>query len=242
MRESEITDKVEAWLIKKGFSTRREVRMIYREADLVAFKPPNKFIAIEVKGEVSDPIRGVGQAIAYGLCTDESYIAIDKRKLHELYPLINNLSIGIMVVDEKNILVIKKSGKFNPKKEWKKFLSELFLKGKGTRPRIDTVEAGTPEMRRLVKSITIESLWFWILKLLEKSPCHAYILRKKIEDEFGFLPGNVTGYKVLYFLKRGKYVDYKIDGMRKTYHITEKGRKELEKARKYLNSMMNTID
>ena len=60
----------------------------------------------------------------------------------------------------------------------------------------------TPEMKRLKRSLTTETLWFWILKLLSRNPRHAYILRKEIENEFGFVPGNVTCYKVLYFLKK----------------------------------------
>ncbi|MBI2578663.1 MAG: helix-turn-helix transcriptional regulator [Candidatus Aenigmarchaeota archaeon] len=92
----------------------------------------------------------------------------------------------------------------------------------------------TPEMRRLKRMLTTESLWLWILILLSRKPRHAYVLRNEIRDEFGFMPGNVTCYKVLYFLKRGNYVGIKEEGRKKIYYITEKGRKELSKAKKFL--------
>ncbi|MBI4018156.1 MAG: PadR family transcriptional regulator [Candidatus Aenigmarchaeota archaeon] len=92
----------------------------------------------------------------------------------------------------------------------------------------------TPEMARLKRMLTTESLWMWLLILLSRKPRHAYVLRSEIKDEFGFMPGNVTCYKVLYFLKSGGYVGIKEEGRKKIYYITRKGRKELAKARLFL--------
>ena len=69
----------------------------------------------------------------------------------------------------------------------------------------------------------------YILKILSEKPAHAYLLRKEVERLFGFRPGPVTAYKVLYDLKRDGLVEKRLEGRVKIYKITQKGRKELEK-------------
>jgi len=102
-------------------------------------------------------------------------------------------------------------------------------------------ETGTPEMERIKKSLTTETLWPWILALLSRKPRHAYVLRNEIKKEFGFLPGTVTCYKVLYILKSRKYVAVKRDGRRKVYYPTEKGKQELLKAKMLLNQLSREL-
>ena len=99
----------------------------------------------------------------------------------------------------------------------------------------------SPEMGRLRKSLTTETLWIWILTLLARKPSHAYVLRKEIRDEFGFLPGNVTCYKVLYFLSKGGYVKSRESGRKRIYFVTEKGRNELVKAKEYLKGIIKEL-
>jgi DNA-binding PadR family transcriptional regulator len=127
---------------------------------------------------------------------------------------------------------------------WKSYLKELFETGSAKRPLREAYEtdySDTPEMRRLRKSLTTETLWFWILKLLSKRPRHAYVLRHDIKDEFSFMPGNVTCYKVLYFLKRGGYVITKNEGRKKIYYITHKGKNELRKAKEFLEKTSSEV-
>ena len=238
MFESEATEVVKKWLERQGYITKKEVRLYYREADIVGFKKPNKFVAIEVKGEIGSVIYGVGQAISYAVACDESYLAIEPEMLTELKPFLDKIPIGIIFIIKNKVKIYKRSEKFNPGSVWKLYLKELFETGKSKRPLEEgpygPQHSDTPEMKRLKRSLTTETLWFWILKLLSKTPRHAYILRKEIKNEFGFMPGNVTCYKVLYFLKKGGYVIIKDEGRRKIYYITDKGRKELLKAKEFM--------
>lgn len=110
-----------------------------------------------------------------------------------------------------------------------------------TMPIEKQTETETPEMERIKKSLTTETLWPWILALLSRKPRHAYVLRNEIKKEFGFLPGTVTCYKVLYILKNRKYVIVKKDGRKKVYYLTEKGKQELLKAKMLLNQLSREL-
>lgn len=83
---------------------------------------------------------------------------------------------------------------------------------------------------RLVKLNTKECLWVYVLKILSEKDAHAYLMRKEINDRFGFNPGTMTAYKVLYLLTLGGYVRTKQDGRRTVYIITDKGHELLKKA------------
>lgn len=246
MFESEVTDIVRKWLDKRGYVTKKEVRLFYREADIVGLKKPNKFIAVEVKGDGGDLIRGIGQAISYGICVNESYLAIEEKMMRDFRGFLDKIPIGVIIINKNKVSILKKSTKFDPDKKWKTYLKELFEKGKSKRPIKEgpygTKSTETPEMKRLKKSLTKESLWYWILILLSRKPYHAYILRTEIKYEFGFMPGNVTCYKVLYFLKKGGYVTDKKIGRKNMYSITQKGRKELSKAKMFLENVSEIID
>ena len=94
-----------------------------------------------------------------------------------------------------------------------------------------------PPIERLEKKVQKENLWFFILCLLEKRGMYAFEIRTAIKEEFGFLSGNVTAYKVLYLLARGKYVK-KINKGNKTYYsITKSGREQLKLARNFFFEM-----
>jgi DNA-binding PadR family transcriptional regulator len=85
-------------------------------------------------------------------------------------------------------------------------------------------------IERLESLNTKGCLWMYILKILDKRSTHAYNLRKDIEADFGFRPGSVTAYRVLYHLMSKGLVSKKITGRRKVYTITSLGKKELRKA------------
>ena len=94
-----------------------------------------------------------------------------------------------------------------------------------------------PPIERLRKKVQKENLWFFILCLLEKRGMYAFKIRNAIKEEFGFLSGNVTAYKVLYLLERGRYVKKTIDGNKTYYRITGKGKDQLKMARKFFVEM-----
>ncbi len=85
-------------------------------------------------------------------------------------------------------------------------------------------------LKRLKELNTKECLWVYILRLLEEKPLHAYAVREEIKERFGFMPGTVTAYKVLYLLNKGGLVDKRKSGRQKVYSITPNGRRALEGA------------
>jgi DNA-binding PadR family transcriptional regulator len=86
---------------------------------------------------------------------------------------------------------------------------------------------------KLERNNTYDCLWPYILRILREKPAHAYILRDEIEQRFGFRPGNVTAYRVLYSLKKRGYVEKRKEGMKQVYTITQKGRSLLKQAVKF---------
>ncbi len=96
-------------------------------------------------------------------------------------------------------------------------------------------------IERLKKKLLKENLWLFIFRLLKEGDCHAYKLRRRIKEEFGFWTGSVTGYKVLYLLEKGGYVESYREGRRKFYRLTEKGLKQLEEAKNFLKEIYSLI-
>ncbi len=85
-------------------------------------------------------------------------------------------------------------------------------------------------MKRLKEKTGIDILWVYVLSLLKKEACHSYLLRKKISEEFGFLPGEVTVYVVLYKLKSRGFVSSRKNENKIVYSITKKGIELLKEA------------
>ena len=95
------------------------------------------------------------------------------------------------------------------------------------------------ELERLRRKLGIELLWIYLLSMLKKKPSHAYVLRKQVEEKFGFLPGNVSVYVVLYKLQSRGFVKARREGNRSVYSITSNGKTLLREAKKELQ---NTIE
>jgi len=96
---------------------------------------------------------------------------------------------------------------------------------------------------RLLDSLTKDNLWIYILYLLVKKEMYPYEIRREITKVFGFNPGTVTAYVVLYKLEKDGYVRYgetkKISGPeRKYYKITIKGRNELKNGKRIFRDML----
>ncbi len=96
-------------------------------------------------------------------------------------------------------------------------------------------------MRKLIGNNTTECLWPYILSIIKNRPCHAYILRKSIQQKFGFTPGTVTAYRVLYSLKKEGLVSIRKDGRKRVYAITPTGRRALWQAREYYRKTASVI-
>ena len=95
---------------------------------------------------------------------------------------------------------------------------------------------------RLQKMNTIGNLWIYILSLLKKRPVYGYELQKVISKNFGFTPGKITSYRVLYRLENENFVKSKTEKMKRVYEITEKGKKELKKAKEFYKNLAKIIE
>ncbi len=96
-------------------------------------------------------------------------------------------------------------------------------------------------LKRLMRLNTKESLWLYVIHILKETPMHAYALRKEIEKKFGFSPGNVTAYKVLYLLSIGGYVTKKKSGRKVIYSVTETGAKALDEAKDFYRTQIKRL-
>lgn len=94
---------------------------------------------------------------------------------------------------------------------------------------------------RFIKSNTKENLWIYILLLLKVKPHYAWDLHFVIEKEFGFKPGNITPYRVLYRLEDQGFVESKTDNRKRVYKITTSGKNELNKVRDFYLEILNKI-
>lgn len=96
-------------------------------------------------------------------------------------------------------------------------------------------------IERLKKLNTKENLWIYILMLLKKEPAYAWELPSLIEKEFGFRPGNITPYRVLYRLEAENLVKSNLKDRRRTYQITEKGLKELNVVKSFYKNIIEKL-
>jgi len=96
-------------------------------------------------------------------------------------------------------------------------------------------------LKRLIELNTKDCLWVYILRTLEDGPTHGYAIRKEIEKRFGFRPGTVTAYKVLYLLSKSGFVKKAASGRQKVYAITPSGKKALKGAEDFYKSRVKAL-
>ena len=96
-------------------------------------------------------------------------------------------------------------------------------------------------LKKLVRNNTYDCLWPYVLRILKDKPSHAYVLRKEIEKRFGFRPGNVTAYFVLYSLTKNAYVHKRKEGRKQVYRITDKGKKLLKEAENFYSEQVKRL-
>ncbi|MBS7645631.1 MAG: PadR family transcriptional regulator [Candidatus Bathyarchaeia archaeon] len=102
-------------------------------------------------------------------------------------------------------------------------------------------------LKRLIRKLTVENLWIYILSLLRDSPKYGYEIREEIRSRFGFKPGQVTSYMVLYTLEQDGYIESagtmrSLTGpKRKYYRITEKGLNLLREAESFLSDIYGRL-
>jgi DNA-binding PadR family transcriptional regulator len=94
---------------------------------------------------------------------------------------------------------------------------------------------------RLQKLNTKDNLWIYILLLLKEKPIHAWQLQSLIKENFNFKPGRITPYRVLYRLEKANFVKSEIKERKRIYQITEKGKKELKKAKDFYQKILDLL-
>lgn len=90
---------------------------------------------------------------------------------------------------------------------------------------------------RMKRKVEKENLWYYVLRLLKQKSRYGNEIRALIHNKFGFWPGIMTAYKILYDLEAGGYVKCESRSYRKKYSITSKGGAELDKTRGWLRSI-----
>ncbi|MBU0953362.1 MAG: PadR family transcriptional regulator [Nanoarchaeota archaeon] len=94
---------------------------------------------------------------------------------------------------------------------------------------------------RLRKLNTTDCLWVYVLRILKDGPTHAYTIRATIEQRYGFRPGTMTAYKVLYLLEKDGFVKKTVQGRKRVYSLTEKGKGELQRARSFYKDLVKRL-
>jgi DNA-binding PadR family transcriptional regulator len=102
-------------------------------------------------------------------------------------------------------------------------------------------------LERFQRKLTTENLWIYVLSLLKEKPRYGYEIRSCIKRRFGFNPGKVTSYLVLYRLVQEGYVtlkenrEHSLGPKRKYYAITENGKKLLAQAEAFLEELKGKL-
>ena len=78
--------------------------------------------------------------------------------------------------------------------------------------------------------------------LLKEKDVYGWELPKMIEQKYGFKPGKITPYRVLYRLEEDAFVQSKADQRRRVYKITDKGSEELKKAKEFYQFILNELN
>jgi len=91
---------------------------------------------------------------------------------------------------------------------------------------------------RFKKLNTEGNLWIYILSLGKEGEVCDKNVRRLIFEKFGFLPGNLLIKRVLYRLRRQKYIKTEKYKGERAYKTTERGIAELEKMREFYQELL----
>lgn len=97
--------------------------------------------------------------------------------------------------------------------------------------------------QRFVRKLTKENLWLYVLSLLREGPLYGYEVERMIRERFGFRPGKITCYVVLYMLRKEGLIDVSqtlpsdVGPPRRYYRINKRGEELLEKAKEFLDDL-----
>lgn len=99
---------------------------------------------------------------------------------------------------------------------------------------------------RLVKKLTKENLWMYILRILSEGPTYAYEIKKELRERFRISPATITVYVVLYKMRREGLIKVKAGRPlgrpdRVYYEMTKKGEETLARGRALLEETLRLL-
>jgi PadR family transcriptional regulator, regulatory protein PadR len=96
---------------------------------------------------------------------------------------------------------------------------------------------------RLVDSNTKGMLWIYILRLLQERPHYGYEIKELVTERFGFSPATVSGYAIIYRLKRDGLIEEQEgnESTRKYYGITNRGSHAMKEAKRFFQMILETV-
>ncbi len=100
---------------------------------------------------------------------------------------------------------------------------------------------------RLVRKLTLEVLWLYIVRLLMERPMYGYEVAKAFKEKYGFAPAKITVYTVLYRMEREGLLESEYKGglpgslWRRYYRLTRKGIEAFNKAREFLEETIRKL-
>jgi len=111
--EKDLVNLVEASFKNQNYVTAREIKMLSKFIDVVAYNLANdEIIAIEAK--LSKWRRALQQAITYKICADRVYIAISTEFCHLVdNELLKKYGLGLIVCDENGVYTKVKAERVN---------------------------------------------------------------------------------------------------------------------------------
>ncbi|HJX24056.1 MAG TPA: helix-turn-helix transcriptional regulator [Candidatus Bathyarchaeia archaeon] len=100
---------------------------------------------------------------------------------------------------------------------------------------------------RLVRKLTKENLWIYILRLLQEKDMYAYAIKRILKERFAVNPATITVYVVLYGMERERLITAKEAKAsserpdRKYYKITDYGRETLTSGIAFMKETLDRI-
>lgn len=94
---------------------------------------------------------------------------------------------------------------------------------------------------RLSHSLTFGNIWLAALSIIRARRAYAYALPDEINLKFGFRPSKLMTYFVLYKLEGEGLISARLEGRRKYYAISAKGRAALAQAKGMLSRLSGKL-
>jgi len=101
---------------------------------------------------------------------------------------------------------------------------------------------------RLVRKLTKENLWLYILKMLDERSMYAYEIKKVLVERFKIPIATVTVYVVLHkmrgegLIRTGKRISVFGRPDRIYYEITDEGLKTLKRGLEFIKASLDRLD